>query len=85
LRNAARIAAEFDKPNGLAGLSRSEWPGRLLAPDIEELPGVGKRMRVRLQIEKLWQAEPGWLRSVWGNVAGARFWYALHGYAVEAP
>ena len=36
-------------------------------------------------IEELWQAEPGWLRSAWGSVAGARLWYALHGYAVEAP
>ena len=88
---AARIAAEFDKPNGLAGLSPSELPGRLLDPDIEELPGAGKRMCVRLQqagltsIEKLRQAEPGWLRSASGSVAGARSWYALHGYAVELP
>jgi len=91
LHIAARIAAEFDKPNGLTGLSPSEWPGRLLDPDIEDLPGAGKRMCVRLQqagltsIEKLRQAVPGWLRPAWGNVAGARFWYALHGYAVEAP
>ena len=87
----AKIAADLDKPNGLTVLSPSELPGRLLGLDIEELPGVGKRMRDRLKqagltsIEELWQAEPGWLRSVWGSVAGARLWYALHGYAVEAP
>ncbi|MDE0167877.1 MAG: hypothetical protein OXL36_22480 [Bryobacterales bacterium] len=88
---AARIAAEFDKPNGLAGLSPSELPGRLLDPDIEELPSAGKRMCVRLQqagltfIEKLRQAEPGWLRSASASVTGAHFWYVLHGYDVEAP
>ena len=55
-----------------------------------QVAGVGKRMSVRLKqaglasIEELWQAEPGWLRSIWGNVADARLWYALHGYAVEA-
>ncbi len=82
---------EFDKSNGLTGLSPSELPGRLLDPDIEELPGVGKRMCIRLQqavltsIGKLWQAEPSWLRSAWGCVAGAGFRYALHGYSVEAP
>ena len=65
----AKIAAELDKPNGLTVLSPSELPGRLLNLDIEELPGVGKRMCVRLKraglasIEDLWQAEPGWLRS----------------------
>ena len=65
---AVRIPDEFDKPNGLTGLSPSELPGRLLDPDIEDLPGVGKRRCVRLQqagltaIEKLRQAEPGWLQ-----------------------
>ena len=87
----AKIAADLDKPNGLTVLSPSELPDRLLDLDIKELPGVGKRMRDRLKqaglasIEELWQAEPGWLRSVWGSVAGARLWYALHGYAVEPP
>ena len=71
----AKVAADLDKPNGLTVLSPSELPGRLLDLDIEELPGVGKRMSVRLKqaglasIEELWQAEPGWLRSVWGSVA----------------
>ena len=65
LHIAARIAAELDKPNGLTGLSPSELPGRLLDPDIEELPGVGNRTCIRLQqagltsIGKLRQAEPG--------------------------
>ena len=87
----AKIAADLDKPNGLTVLFPSELPCRLLDLDIEELPGVGKRMSVRLKqaglasIKELWQAEPGRLRSVWGSVAGVRLWYALHGYAVEAP
>ena len=87
----AKIAADFDKPDGLTVLNPRDLPDRLLNLGLEELPGVGKRMSVRLKqaglasIEELWQAEPGWLRSIWGSVAGVRLWYALHGYAVEAP
>ena len=86
----AKIAADLDKPNGLTVFSPSELPGRLLDLDIEGLPGIGRRMRARLEragfstVVDLWDSDPGQLRSVWGNVAGARFWYALHGYAVEA-
>jgi DNA polymerase-4 len=25
------------------------------------------------------------MRAIWRNVTGERLWYALHGYAVEAP
>ena len=87
----AKIAADLDKPNGLTVLSPNELPGRLLDLDIEGLPGVGKRMRDRLQragfstVVDLWNSDPDQLRSVWGSVAGIRLWYALHGYAVEAP
>ena len=87
----AKIAADLDKPNGLTVLSPSELPGRLLDLDIEELPSVGKRMRARLEraglstVGDLWNSDPGRLRTVWGSVAGARFWYALHGYALEPP
>ena len=48
-------------------------------------------MRARLKrsgmasVEDVWNADPGRLRSLWGSVNGARFWYALHGYAVEPP
>ena len=40
----ARIAADLDKPSGLGTLSPSELTGRLPDLDVEELPGVGKRM-----------------------------------------
>ena len=87
----AKIAADLDKPNGLTVLSPSELPGRLLNLGLEELPGVGRRMHARLEraglstVWDLWNSDPGRLRAAWGNVAGARFWYALHGYAVEPP
>ena len=87
----AKIAADLDKPDGLTVLSPGGLPGPLLSIGLEALPGVGRRMRARLEraglstVEDLWNSDPGQLRSAWDNVNGARCWYALHGYAVEPP
>ena len=87
----AKIAAELEKPDGLTVLLPADLPGPLLGLGLEALPGVGKRMRARLKqaglatVEDIWKTDPGRLRSIWGSVNGARFWYALHGYAVEPP
>ena len=87
----AKIAADLDKPDGLTVLGPSDLPGPLLNIELEELPGVGRLMRARLEqaglstVKDLWNSDPGRLCSIWGNVAGARFWYALHGYDVEPP
>ena len=87
----AKIAADLDKPDGLTVLYPGDLPGPLLDLGLDALPGVGGRMRARLKrggmatVEDVWNATPGRLRSLWGNVNGARFWYALHGYAVEPP
>ena len=87
----AKIAADLDKPDGLTVLHPRDLPGRLLTLDLEDLPGVATRMRTRLarwgltSVEDLWQADPLQLRAAWGSVTGARFWYALHGYALAPP
>ena len=87
----AKIAAGLEKPDGLTVLRPGDLPGPLLHLGLEALPGVGRRIRARLKrsgiatIEDIWNSEPGRLSSVWGNVTGARCWYALHGYAVEPP
>ena len=87
----AKLAAELDKPNGLMVLRPSDLPGPLLSIGLEQLPGIGKRMLARLEqagiatVEDLWNSKPQRLHSIWGNVIGARCWYALHGYAVEPP
>ena len=87
----AKIAAELEKPDGLTVLLPGDLPGPLLGLGLETLPGVGRRMRARLRrsgiasVEDIWNTDPGRLRSIWGSVNGARFWYALHGYAVEPP
>ena len=87
----AKIAAGLEKPDGLRVLLPGDLPGPLLHLGLEALPGVGRRIRARLKrsgiatIEDIWNSSPGRLSSIWGNVTGARCWYALHGYAVEPP
>ena len=87
----AKIAADLDKPDGLTVLHPQSLPGRLLTLDLEDLPGVARRMRTRLarwgltSVGDLWQTDPLQLREAWGSVTGARFWYALHGYAMAPP
>ena len=82
----AKVASAMDKPDGLTVLDA--LPGRLLALDLEDLPGVGARVRARLRragidtVAALWEARPKALRAVWGSVHGERLWYALHGHDV---
>ena len=82
----AKVASAMDKPDGFTVLDA--LPGRLLALDLEDLPGVGARVRARLRragigtVSALWEARPKALRAVWGSVHGERLWYALHGHDV---
>ena len=75
----AKIAADFDKPDGLTVLGPRDLPGRLLNLGLEALPGVGRRMCARLEraglstVWDLWNSDPDRLRATWGNVAGSRF------------
>lgn len=89
-RQLAKIASDMDKPNGLTILRPESLPGRLLELQLEDIPGIGRRMLYRLNkssiwnVEDLWNTQPKQLRALWGNVNGERFWYALHGYAISA-
>ncbi|GHF24896.1 DNA polymerase IV [Kordiimonas sediminis] len=89
-RQLAKIASDMDKPDGLTIFHPADLPGRLFDLMLDDIPGVGKRMRTRLNmagiatVEDLWRSEPKRLRGIWGNVTGERMWYALHGYDVKA-
>lgn len=86
----AKIAADMAKPDGFTVLRPQDLPGRLLGLQISDFPGIGKRMKTRLidagiyTVETLWDTQPKHLRALWGNVTGERFWYALHGYDIQA-
>ncbi|WP_281299720.1 MULTISPECIES: hypothetical protein [unclassified Iodidimonas] len=89
-RHLAKIASDMNKPDGLTILYPDDLPGPLLDLELDDLPGIGRQMQRRLNaagiwsLSDLWDTQPKQLRALWGNVNGERFWYALHGYAVQA-
>lgn len=82
----AKIAADFDKPNGLSLLLPEDMPGRLLDLDLTDLTGVAKAMETRLHqagiriTADLWALSPREFHRIWGGIEGERYWYKLHGY-----
>ena len=89
-RLLAKIACKVDKPDGVTVWHPHLMPTPFLALPLEDIPGVGKRMELRLNsagistIEQLWNAQPKHLRALWHSVNGERMWYALHGYEIHA-
>jgi len=88
-RYLAKVATDLQKPDGLVVLHPDELPGRLMASELRDFPGIGRNMEARLNaagirtFAQLWACEPKRLRAVWGSVQGERFWHALRG--VEIP
>jgi DNA polymerase IV len=82
----AKVATDMQKPDGLVVLEPHELPGRLFDLDLTDLCGIGERTARRLSaggictVEQLWQADPKYVRRLWGGIQGERFWYLLHGY-----
>lgn len=66
-------------------------PEPLLKLALDDIPGVGSRMKQRLyrnriyDMESLLKTHPKQLRQIWRNVTGERLWYALHGYEIQIP
>ncbi|WP_262296682.1 Y-family DNA polymerase [Microvirga sesbaniae] len=87
----AKIAAEMEKPDGLVALHPDDLPGRLLALDLTDVPGIARGNAARLaragvgDMAALWRLQPKELRRLWGSVEGERLWMGLHGYTVERP
>ncbi|MGV1014138.1 MAG: Y-family DNA polymerase [Methyloceanibacter sp.] len=96
-RQLAKIACKVGKTNaGRYGDGNLAWhprdmPGPLLALELEDIPGIGSRLKQRLvscgiaSVKDLLATEPKQMRKLWRNVTGERLWYALHGYDVQTP
>lgn len=89
-RQLAKIACKVDKPDGVTIWRPQDMPGPLFKQPIEDIPGVGERMRSRLALadirttEQLYNSAPKQLRAIWRSVTGERMWYAIHGYDIQA-
>ena len=96
-RQLAKIACKASKKagepygNGNLAWHPRDMPAPLLALELEDIPGIGRRMKERLtqrgigSMSQLLETQPKQMRKLWGNVTGERLWYALHGYDVQAP
>lgn len=89
-RMLAKVAGKQDKPNGTTIWQPSDIPHKLYPLHFDGIPGIGERMKARLNrlgiydMERLLALNPKHMRKIWRNVTGERLWYALHGYDIKA-
>lgn len=89
----SKVAADMQKPDGLTMLESHELPEKLEPLDLEDLPGIGPRMRKRLSqqgiltVRQLCQLSERELSQLWGSkVLGSRWYHSLKGQDVaETP
>ena len=66
-------------------LGADSLPGPLLDLSLIDLPGIGRKMRRRLEVagvssvEAFWRLSPRRARAIWGGTGGEYFWYGLRG------
>lgn len=90
-RHLAKIASDTRKPDGLAIWNPEDVPAQLARLKLADIPGIGRSMAKRLalagvvDVAGFMALQPKHARALWRNVTGERLWYALHGYAIEAP
>ncbi|HQR44303.1 MAG TPA: hypothetical protein PLX97_16520, partial [Gemmatales bacterium] len=82
----AKVAADMQKPDGLTIIEKHELPAKLESLDLQDLPGIGPRMRKRLNrqgivsIRQLCQLSLKEVCQQWqSTVLGSRWFHALRG------
>jgi DNA polymerase-4 len=83
----AKVAADMQKPDGLTLIQNHELPQRLHKLELIDLPGIGSRMRGRLerahivQVEQLCGLSEAELSRLWeSRIVGSNWWHQLRGY-----
>lgn len=82
----AKVASDMQKPNGLVHLTSEVLHDRLCELPLKALPGINYRTAARLgasgifSVSDLLSRSEAELRSAFGSVVGARWWYKLRGY-----
>lgn len=88
-RFLAKTACGMKKPAGLTVLRANELPGPLLHLPLSKYPGIGLRMRARLEAAGvvdtagLWAMSAKQARALWNSIEGERIWRGLHGLDSE--
>ena len=81
----AKIAGKLEKPDGFQWLSPQNMPDRLAHLALDDLPGISRAMKARLEqagihdVPTLCRLDPRHARAIWRSVEGERFVRALQG------
>lgn len=90
-RLLAKVATDLQKPDGLVVVTAADLPDILHPLRLNDLPGIGPRMLVRLNragvesVAQLCRLDEGQMRDVWGGVVGRRWWHWLRGHDLPEP
>ncbi len=85
----AKIAADMQKPDGLTILEVGSLKEKLRSLKLQDIPGIGPRMEVRLQskgittVEQLLDVSEHHARGLWENVWGSRMHKLLSGEWID--
>ncbi len=85
-RLLAKMAADMQKPDGLTVLEAQDIAPRLKQLKLNEIPGVGRNMEVRLAaagvvtMARLLSLDAREAKLVWGSVWGERMFWLLQGF-----
>ncbi len=87
----AKVATEIEKPNGLVAIEQHQLPDALYGLELGDLPGIGRRMEVRLRakgvntVEQLCNLTMEQMAGIWQSVVGRIWWHWLRGYDLPEP
>lgn len=90
-RFLGKVASDMMKPDGLVVLDTHELPQRLFGLDLIDLPGIGRKMRERLDrkgirtVQELCALDVNQLTDVWESVVGRTWWHWLRGHDLPEP
>lgn len=85
----AKVASDMQKPDGLTVIQLSQLPSVLYALRPGNLPGIGPRMKRRLErqgvlsMQQLCALSSLEMGAIWGSVLGERYWHWLRGADFE--
>ncbi|MEZ6140359.1 MAG: DNA polymerase [Zavarzinella sp.] len=88
-RLLAKVAGDMKKPNGLTVIRKEDLPDKLLPLQIDDIPGIGMRMKRRLNaagvfsMNDLLRQPAAQLGRIWGSkFLGSIFWHRLRGVEI---
>ncbi|QYK47111.1 MAG: hypothetical protein KF838_09990 [Phycisphaeraceae bacterium] len=90
-RFLGKVASDMMKPDGLVIIDTHELPQRLFSLELIDLPGIGRRMRERLDrkgirtIEELCTLSEREMEAAWESIIGRTWWHWVRGHDVPEP